>query len=132
MSRSRHIEGTIAPIAIVVVLVCLVGGAGAAAAFESDTVGSFWDGLWWAICLMTTVGYLHGPPTSEVGSVVSVVLILVGFVLLSLLSATLAALFIRSDAKPVEQEASRFEAELLARLDAIERRLASRERPDGD
>jgi voltage-gated potassium channel len=39
-------------------LVALLLGAGAAAAFESDTVGSYWRGLWWAISLMTTVGFV--------------------------------------------------------------------------
>jgi voltage-gated potassium channel len=100
--KSPHLERTVALPAIILALVCLLGGAGAAAAFESDTVGSFWGGLWWALCLMTTVGYVYGPPVSTTATVVSAVLVLVGFLLLSLLSATLAALFIRRDAEPAE------------------------------
>ena len=45
----------------------LLVGAGAAAAFEADTVSSYWDGLWWALGLMTTVGFVGGPPHTTAG-----------------------------------------------------------------
>ena len=126
--KSPHLERTVALPAIILALVCLLGGAGAAAAFESDTVGSFWGGLWWALCLMTTVGYVYGPPVSATATVVSAVLVVVGFLLLSLLSATLAALFIRRDAEPAELLSSQLEHEILTRLDEISRRVESLER----
>lgn len=125
--KSPHLERTVATPALIVALVCLLGGAGAAAAFESDTVGSFWGGLWWALCLMTTVGYVYGPPDTTTATVVSAALILVGFLLLSLLSATLAALFIRQDAEPAENRSSELEHEILHRLDEISRRVEALE-----
>ena len=105
-------------------------GAGAAAAFESDSVGSYWEGLWWSLSLMTTVGFVDGPPTTPQGAVTSAVLMIVGFLMLSLVSATLASLLVREDEAPFEQrELSRADEVLAAlagissRLDALEARI---------
>lgn len=126
--RAPRWESRVAPPAIVVSLVCLLVGAGAAAALESDTVGSFWGGLWWALCLMANVGFVDGPPATATASVVSAVLMVVGFLLMSLLSATLAAIFIRSDAEPAERLTTDLEREILHRLDDISRRVEALER----
>jgi voltage-gated potassium channel len=108
----------------------LLAGAGAGAALESRTVGTFGQGLLWAVALMTTAGYLHGPPETTGGLVLSVGLMLVGFLMLSLVSAALAAIFVRDDTETSdEREATRDEEilrrldDLAARLDALERRL---------
>lgn len=127
MSLPRVERAVLLP-ALVLALVCLLGGAGAAAALESDTVPSFWGGLWWALSLMTNLGYVYGPPSTATATVISVVLMVTGFLLLSLLSATLAALFIRSEEKPVERLTNDLEREILARLDDISRRVESLER----
>lgn len=47
---------------VLAALLVLVIGAGAGAAFEADTVSNYWQGLWWALSLMTTVGFINGPP----------------------------------------------------------------------
>lgn len=105
----------------------LLLGAGAGAAFESDTVGSYWRGLWWAISLMTTVGYVGQPPKSTEGAVVSVVLMLTGFLLLSLVSAALASLFVKEDEQPVQRRAVAVDTEILSALTSILERLDSLE-----
>lgn len=125
--RTPHTGRTIGLVALVFALICLVGGAGAAAAVESDTVPSFWGGLWWALCLMTNLGFVYGRPHSATGAVVSVVLMMTGFLLLSLLSATLAAMFIRAEAEPAERLSTDLEREILGRLDEISRRVESLE-----
>jgi voltage-gated potassium channel len=125
--KSPGIERTIAPPALIIALVCLLGGAGAAPAFESDTVGSFWRGLWWALCLMTTVGYVYGPSHTVTATVVSAILIVVGFLLLSLLSATLAAVFIRRDEEPAEKRTTELDREILRHLEEISRRVEALE-----
>lgn len=126
--RAPRLESRVAPPAIVIALVCLLVGAGAAAALESDTVGSFWGGLWWALCLMTNVGFVYGAPQTATAAVISAVLMVVGFLLMSLLSATLAALFIRRDAEPAERLNTDLEREILHRLDEISRRVEALER----
>ena len=122
-----RVERTATLVGLVFALLCLVGGAGAAAAVESDTVPSFWGGLWWSLCLMTNLGFVYGRPHSSTGAVVSVVLMVSGFLLLSLLSATLAAMFIRAEAEPAERLSTDLEREILGRLDEISRRVESLE-----
>lgn len=113
--------------------VVVVVSGGAVAAAETDTVESFWRGLWWSLSLVTTVGFLGSPPRSVAGAVLSVVLMILGFVLLAMVSAAFASLFVRQDEQPreaAEREVDRTVLEALAsmeaRLEAIERRL------DGD
>jgi voltage-gated potassium channel len=110
----------------------LLVGAGAGAAVEADTVGSYGRGLWWAVALMTTVGFIGPPPRTAAGAAVSVVLMLIGFALLSLLSAALASLFVRQDVEPFEErefvsdlEVSRQLEAIAERLDRLEARLAT-------
>jgi voltage-gated potassium channel len=104
-------------------LVALVAGAGAGAALESDTVGSFGQGLLWAATLMTTAGFVHGPPETAAGTVLAVFLMVVGFLMLSLISAAIAALLIRDDADTIEARERARDDEVLARLADIQARL---------
>ena len=113
---------------VIVALTVLVVGAGAVAAFESRTVGSYWEGLWWALGLMTTVGFVEGPPESVGGAITSAVLMVAGFLLLSLISAALASIFVREDEEPVEAREEALEQQILDRLAGIELRLESLER----
>jgi voltage-gated potassium channel len=113
---------------VIVAVTALLVGAGAAAAFESATVGSYWDGLWWALGLMTTVGFVEGPPETAVGAVVSAVLMLAGFLLLSLISAGLASLFVRQDEVPAEEREVALDRQILERLTALEARIADLDR----
>ena len=107
--------------------VALLVGAGAAAAFESDTVGSYGRGLWWAISLMTTVGYIGQPPRTTEGAVLSIVLMLTGFALLSLVSAALASLFVKQDEAPMQRHEAVVDEEILEALGSILRRLEALE-----
>jgi voltage-gated potassium channel len=113
---------------VTVAVTALLVGAGAAAAFESDTVGSYWDGLWWALGLMTTVGFVEGPPETAAGAVVSAILMIAGFLLLSLISAGLASLFVREDEAPFEAREQALERQVLERLAALEDRIAELDR----
>ena len=115
---------------LVVASLLLLVGAGAAAAFESDTVGSFWRGLWWSTSLMTTVGFIGEQPRTSLGAATSVVLMIAGFLLLALVSASFASLFVREDEEPAEQHERAADREIIARLDEISSRLDALERRD--
>ena len=117
---------------VIIALAALVVGAGGAAAFESDTVGSYWEGLWWALSLMTTVGFVEGTPETVGGALTSAVLMVAGFLLLSLISAALASLFVREDEAPAEEREEAIEQQILDRLTAIELRLESLEQDAED
>lgn len=111
------------------VLLIVVAG-GAFAALESDTVESFWTGVWWALSLATTVGFVGPEPATTAGRILSAMMMLAGFTLLAMTTAAVASLFVREDEEPEERAMRAFEArslqelaELQARLERIERHL---------
>ena len=122
------------PAVLFTLLLIVVSGA-AAAAIETDTVGSFGRGLWWAISLVTTVGFIGAPPTTVAGAVLSVALMVIGFLLLAMVSASLAALFVREEEAPHEAAQESLGEEILAVLRQLEARLDAlehRARPNED
>ena len=125
MTRLRISRRWLVPALLTSVVVVLVAGAGAAAA-ESNIVPTYWRGLWWALSLITTVGFIGEPPETLAGALLSVVLMVMGFLLLAMVSASLAALFVREEEAPRETRedaAERAILEALARLDARLARL---------
>lgn len=117
------------PVLLVAVLLVVVSAA-AATAIETRTVDSFGRGLWWATSLITTVGFIGEPPETTAGAVLSALLMVLGFLTLAMVSASLAALFVREEEIPVLEEESSRDREILdllvrldERLDAIEMRM---------
>ncbi len=108
-------------------MVAVVVAAGAAAAIETDTVPTYWRGLWWAISLITTVGFVGQPPRTGAGAALSVVLMVVGFILLAMVSASLAALFVHDEEKPAQTREALHDERVLDTLVGIEARLAALE-----
>jgi hypothetical protein len=111
-------------------IVVLAGGG--FAALESDTVESFWQGVWWALSLMTTVGFTGPEPATTGGRLLSAALMLTGFGLLTMTTAAVASLFVREDEEPEETALRAFEHRTLTelsrlhdRLERIESRLAT-------
>jgi len=64
-----------------------------------STIKSIPDAFWWAITTITTVGYGDKIPVSPEGKAVAVVLMFMGVALFGAIAATLATVFLRSDAK---------------------------------
>lgn len=48
---------------ITAAFIALLAGGGFAA-FESRQVSNYWEGLWWALSLMSTVGFIGEAPES--------------------------------------------------------------------
>ena len=117
--RGRWIRAVL-PLAVAVTLL----GGGGLAALETDTVGSYWDGVWWALSLMTTVGFTGGIPATLVGKLLSALLMVVGFAVLAMSTAAIASLFVREDELPEDQREWEFERKALAELEALSARLA--------
>jgi voltage-gated potassium channel len=61
----------------------------------NSNIKSFSDGLWWAITTVTTVGYGDRFPTTSMGRVLAVCLMLVGISLVGVVTASVAAWFVR-------------------------------------
>ncbi len=106
---------------VVLVLLFVVVAGSAVAMVDSEGVGSIWDGIWWALATVTTVGYGDVVPHSVAGRIVAAVVMLVGIGFFALLTAAVAATFVKQDERPEElREELR---EISARLERIERAL---------
>jgi voltage-gated potassium channel len=113
--------------AAVLALVTVLGGGAAYSAVEKAHDGnalSAWDGVWWAITTVTTVGYGDSYPRTDSGRVIAIVVMLVGIGFVAILTASAAERFMRA------QRAERRELEGVERqLDEVLRRLDAIERP---
>ncbi len=110
------------PALLSAVLMVVVAGA-AAAAIETRTVSSFGRGLWWATSLITTVGFIGEPPETTAGALLSALLMVVGFVLLAMVSASLAALFVRQDERPFQAGGASADQQILDTVKRLEQQL---------
>jgi len=62
---------------------------------QNSNIKSFGDGFWWAITTVTTVGYGDRFPVSTEGRMIAFFLMILGISLLGVLTATVAAWFVR-------------------------------------
>jgi voltage-gated potassium channel len=115
--------------AAVAVGTVIVGGAVFASVEEVDAQGkaiSTWDGIWWAVTTVTTVGYGDIYPESTAGRIIAITIMLVGIGFVALLTAFIADRFIN-----VSESAEAKEDLILAELRSINARLEKLERGIG-
>jgi voltage-gated potassium channel len=119
--------------AAVAVGTVIVGGAVFASVEETTKKGaaiSTWDGIWWAITTVTTVGYGDIYPESTAGRIIAITIMLVGIGFVALLTAFIADRFINVQAGTEAKEDL-----ILAELRSISARLEVLEdaarQPDG-
>jgi voltage-gated potassium channel len=100
---------------LVTVAVVVVAGA-AQSIFASGEFGSLWDGIWWAVTTITTVGYGDIYPKSVGGRLIAMVVMVVGIAVASVLTAAIASRFVRdereSETTEILQTLQRLEAEV--------------------
>lgn len=73
---------------------------------EGSNIKNFGDGLWWAITTITTVGYGDRFPTTSTGRLLAVGLMLVGISLMGVITASVAAWFVKMSQDEVHSEKS--------------------------
>ena len=62
---------------------------------DGSNIKNFGDGLWWAITTVTTVGYGDRFPITSTGRVLAVCLMVVGISLMGVITASVAAWFVK-------------------------------------
>jgi voltage-gated potassium channel len=106
----------------VLALITVLGGGTVYASVETEQDLSTWDGVWWAVTTVTTVGYGDSIPRTDAGRVIAIVVMVVGIGFVAVLTAAAAERFIRS------REAAEQRHEIVERLEEIGRRLDAIER----
>jgi voltage-gated potassium channel len=111
-------------VGLITILVVVIAGAVEATVDHGD-FHSVWDGIWWAVVTVTTVGYGDIYPKSVEGRIVGMVVMFAGIGFLSVLTATVASHFVKTDSTPDNTE-------LMDALGRIEADLADLKKQFGD
>jgi voltage-gated potassium channel len=83
-------------------LLTALGGGAAFASIEKDR--STWDGVWWAVTTMTTVGYGDIYPTTTEGRFLAIVVMLIGIGFIAVLTGAVAQRFLAADVHAIETD----------------------------
>jgi voltage-gated potassium channel len=105
----------------ILALVTVIGGGAAFSAVEKAQHLSAWDGVWWAISTVTTVGYGDEYPRTTPGRLIAIGVMLVGIGFVAVLTAAAAERFMRDQRHEVAELTalhSRLD-DVVARLDAL-------------
>ncbi len=84
-------------LAAVLAGVAALGGGAIFANVEKQQ--SLWDGVWWAITTMATVGYGDLSPTTVIGRLVAIALMFIGIGFFALVTGAVAQRFVETDIK---------------------------------
>lgn len=90
---------------------------------DPDSISSVWDGMWWAVQTVTTVGYGDTVPDSTAGRIIATAVMLFGIAFITVTTAAIGSLFNDSARRhrqrrhedPVQEEVAR----LHSRLDEV-------------
>jgi voltage-gated potassium channel len=113
-------------VALLAFVTVLAGGTAFASVEREPTA---WDGVWWAVTTMTTVGYGDLYPTTDIGRVIGMIVMVVGIGFGSVLIGAVAERFVspsvERDAEKGEREGESTDAELLREVRALGNRLGA-------
>lgn len=108
-------------VALATIFLTVIAGAVQTTVDEGD-FRTLWDGIWWAVVTVTTVGYGDLYPETVAGRIVGMVLMFVGIGFLAVLTAAISSQFVKADR---QDEASEI-LEVLRQLQADALELKAR------
>jgi voltage-gated potassium channel len=134
-----------ASVIVTATLVIVVVSGVVIRALDHDEYASVWEGMWWAVQTVTTVGYGDVTPKSAAGRFVAAGVMLAGVALVAVVTAAVTSNFVTraqaqlgaEDAAEEDLAVQRVDAQLqdiTARLDRVEqmlRTLSKRSRSAG-
>lgn len=113
--------------ATLIVAIFLIGSIGVLVVSFDPAFESIWDGLWWAIVTVSTVGYGDITPVSAEGRLLGVILIVFGVLVFSMVTANVAAVLVGMEVEEssaeIEREEIKHELLILRRLEEMEARF---------
>ncbi len=121
---NRSIRQGLISSALIAMVIMVLGGLGFW--WIDPKVATFADGLWLAFTTAATVGYGDHVPSTDASRAFAVLVVVLGLAVLSLVTASIAALFVQNEERQIEHKllqaihASHMQIE---RLEAIVTRL---------
>jgi voltage-gated potassium channel len=129
MQRERALSsGTAFRFASLLTLLVIVIAGAAQSLVDNGDFHTTWDGIWWAVETVTTVGYGDLKPTSIQGRIVAIVVMLFGIGFLSVLTATIASRFVKTERGEETEEILAALARLEAEFADLKQQVAHRQR----
>jgi voltage-gated potassium channel Kch len=113
---------------IVAATAAVVVGAGVLMrVLDHSEYPSIWDGIWWALQTVTTVGYGDNPPAKASGRIIAAFVMFEGIAFVTIVVAAVTSIFVAraSKERDIEEAADdeKKEARLEAQLHRIDERL---------
>ena len=113
-------RGSLANLLVVAGIVLLLCGAGYW--WLEPTTPTFTDGLWLAFATAATVGYGDVVPTTPAAKIFSVFVVMLGFGVLTMVTAAIATKWVETEERIIEREILR---DVHHQMDALRRELAA-------
>lgn len=98
---------------VVVIFGLLVAGV-------DPNVKTAWDGIWWAIATVATIGYGDVVPSSALGRLLGVILVVLGLAIFVIITANILALILRKDREKLAEDEQNIK-EISKELDEIKK-----------
>ena len=100
------------------ITVLVIVGALLMRLFDPDNYPTFGGAVWFTLQTVTTVGYGDSTPTSPLGRSVAAIVMLVSISLITVITAVITSMFIRSVSREQEETDRVNASEALARIEA--------------
>lgn len=110
--------------------VTMLAGAGAGFLWIEPTVDTYADGLWLAFTTAATVGYGDFVPTTLGSRIFAGFIVLLGYAVFSLVTASIAALFVSVDERRLERELHHDVRALRREIEVLRQELRQELRTD--